>query len=314
MTLISSALAALRTRGVGSVAQAAAYVALSALNRAVGRRFIEKRIYDYRMVLDLRDRGISRTLLLFGQREMEHKVMLERVLKPGMTVLDIGANIGYYALMELREIGPSGLLIAVEPSPSNVELLKRNLSLNGHSGVEVHNAAISDASGTRSFFLSEMSNLNTFHDTGTGSLHLSGETIEVQTATVPEIMAGRRVDLIRMDVEGHEVEVINGLLPSVERGEIAPMVIFETHLSRYSPDHDIEAPLRRLFAQGYKVKLAGSSSERGSHLIEARGYKRGVPIRTDDVERVVFENIASEDAIALICREGGIRTVLVGRE
>lgn len=313
MSQICSALTTLRTRGVGAVAQAVVYTVLGAVQRAAGRRFMEKTIYDYRMLLDLNDRGISRTLMLFGEREMEHKVMLEQVLKPGMTVLDIGANIGYYALMELKLIGKGGTLMAVEPSPSNVALLKRNLELNGYQGIEVRNAAVSDTPGTRTFFLSEMSNLNTFHDNGTGSLHLSGKTVDVETVTVPQVAAGRKLDLIRMDVEGHEVEVINGLLPAIEAGEQAPMIIFETHLSRYGAEHDMEAPLRRLFAQGYKVKLAGSSSERGTRLIESKGYKGGKPIRTDDVYRVIFENISDEDAIAMICREGGIRTVLVGR-
>lgn len=290
------------------------YLTFAALNRLAGRRFLEKRIYNYRMCLDLQDRGISRTLILFGERELEHKAMLERVVKPGMTVLDIGANIGYYALMELKLIGENGTLIAVEPSPSNVELLKRNLALNGYHSIEVHNVAISDRSATRAFFMSAMSNLNTFHDTGTGSLHLSGKTIDVTTMTVPEVAKGRRPDIIRMDVEGHEVEVINGLLPAVERGEMAPMIIFETHLSRYGADHDMEQPLRRLFAQGYKVLLAGSSSQRGTELIKSRGYKgTGSPIRTDDVERMLFDDISHEDAISFICREGGIRTVLVGR-
>jgi FkbM family methyltransferase len=313
MSLIHSAIRTLADRGAGAVAKAIAYHVVGQLKRAGGSRFFEKRIYDYRMLLDLEDRGISRTLLLFGKRELEHKEMLERVLKPGMNVLDIGANIGYYALMELRLIGPTGRLVAVEPSPSNVELLQRNLALNGYTGIEVHQAAISDQPGVKPFFLSEMSNLNTFHDNGTGLLHLSGKTVDVRTATVPEIMNGRALDLIRMDVEGHEVEVINGLLPAIERGETSPMIIFETHLSRYGADHDIEAPLRRLFALGYKVRLAGSSSERGTRVIEARGYKGGAPIRSDGVVRRLFQDIAADDAIDLICREGGIRTVLLGR-
>lgn len=313
MTLIHSAIRTLADRGAGVVSKAIAYHIAGKLRRASGCRFFEKRIYDYRMLLDLDDRGISRTLLLFGERELEHKRMLERVLKPGMHVLDIGANIGYYALMELGLIGPTGTLVAVEPSPSNVELLHRNLELNGHVGIEVHQAAISDQPSIKPFFLSEMSNLNTFHDNGTGLLHLSGKTVDVRTATVPDIMNGRPLDLIRMDVEGHEVEVINGLLPAIERGEMSPMIIFETHLSRYGVDHDIEAPLRRLFSLGYKVRLAGSSSERGTRQIEARGYRRGESIRSDGVVRVVFEDIGEQDAIDLICREGGIRTVLLGR-
>jgi FkbM family methyltransferase len=313
MSLINSAFRTFFNRGAGVVAQAIFYHIMGKLNHVMGRRFFEKRIYNYKMLLDLQDRGISRTLLLFGERELEHKIMLERFLKPGMNVLDIGANIGYYALMELGLIGPSGRLVAVEPSPSNVELLRRNLALNNYSDIEVHQVAISDQSGIKPFFLSEMSNLNTFHDNGTGLLHLSGKTVDVRTATVPEIMSGRSLDLIRMDVEGHEVEVINGLLPAIERGETSPTIIFETHLSRYGVGHDIESPLRRLFALGYRVKFAGSSSERGTRLIEARGYKKGDSIRSDGVVRAIFENIANHDAIDLICREGGIRTVLVGR-
>ncbi len=313
MSLITSALAALGTRGPAAVAGAGLNLVRASLYRALRRRYLEKRIHDYRMRLDLEDRGISRTLLLFGQRELEHKLMLERVLEPGMTVLDIGANIGYYALMELRLIGSAGTLVAVEPSPANVVLLRHNLALNGYTDVEVHQAAVSDRPGRRELFLSAMSNLNTFHDTGTGRLHLSGETVEVETVTVPQLMAGRALHLIRMDVEGHEVEVINGLLPAVEAGEMAPMILFETHLSRYGAEHDMESTLRRAFDAGYRVQMAGSSSGAGSERVRGRGYRGGPPIRTDDVERVIFGEIGHRDAIDLICREGGLRTVLLAR-
>ena len=215
MAKFSNVLSSAGARGLATTARAAVRAVGAELERRRGTRFVQRRIFSYRMFLDLEDRGISRTLLLFGQRELEHKVMLDRILRPGMTILDIGANIGYYALMELAKIQPGGTLIAVEPSPSNVALLKRNLALNGYEGIEVHQAAISDRIARRAFFMSEMSNLNTFHDTGTGALHLKGDTIDVDTTTVPEIMADRPLDLIRMDVEGHEIEVLSGLLPAI---------------------------------------------------------------------------------------------------
>ncbi len=169
MPTLSNALQSLRSRGLATTLHAALQVLRGAVHHGLGRRFLELPIYSYRMLIDLEDRGISRTLLLFGEREIEHKIMLERMLRPGMTVLDIGANIGYYALMELALIGPGGLLIAVEPSPSNVALLRRNLALNNWNSIEIHQVAMSDRQGERAFFLSEMSNLNTFHDTGTGA-------------------------------------------------------------------------------------------------------------------------------------------------
>ena len=311
MPKLSNIAEAFGSRGLGPTLRAAAQVARASLHRLQGHRFIERPIYSYRMLLDLNDRGISRTLLLFGERELEHKIMLERVLRPGMTVLDIGANIGYYALMELALIGPNGRLIAVEPSPENVELLKRNLALNGWREIEVHQAAMSDRSGTRAFFLSQMSNLNTFHIAGTSGRHLKDKTIDVKTVTIPEIMVGRPLDLVRMDVEGHEVEVLSSLASVVERGELAPIVIFETHLSRYSEEHDIEAPLRRLFACGYRVALAGSSSERGTRIVRALGYGGTQTVRSDGVVREIFADIAADDAIRLIRHQGGVRTVLL---
>lgn len=277
-----------------------------------GRRFIKRRIHNYRMLLDLEDRGISRSLILFGTRELDHKIILEKVLKPGMAILDIGANLGYYVLMELGLIGPSGRMVAIEPSPSNIELLQRNLALNGYRDIPIVAGAVSDTSGEREFFLAHQSNLHTFHTTGSGAKHLSGQTVSVRTYTVPEIAETYgKPDLIRMDVEGHEVEVFNGLLPSIERGEMCPMIIFETHLSRYGAEHDMQTPLRRLFAAGYCVRYIASSSEHGTALIDARGYCGVERVRTDDVERVIYENISNDDAIDLICKTGGGRTVLL---
>lgn len=311
MSKLSNLLVSTRTRGITVTANAMLGAGLGGIQRLLGKRFVERRIYDYKMLLDLDDRGISRTLLLFGERELEHKIMLERVLRPGMTVLDIGANIGYYALMELRMIQPGGTLIAIEPSPSNVALLKRNLALNGHNDVEVHEMAVSNQVAKRKFFISEMSNLNTFHDTGTGALHLNGAAIDVETTTVPAVMRGRRPDLIRMDVEGHEVEVLEGLLPAINDGSMAPMVIFETHLSRYSAEHDIGRPLREMFARGYKVPLAGSSSDRGTRIVMNHGYQPVLRIRSDGDDRAIFENVSPEHVLEMITMTGGLRTVLL---
>ena len=77
------------------------------------------------MYLNPRDKGISRTLLLFGERELDHKIILEKVLKKNMNIFDIGANIGYYVLMESDLIGHEGSIIAVEPVPDNINLLKK---------------------------------------------------------------------------------------------------------------------------------------------------------------------------------------------
>lgn len=287
-------------------------IMLNAKNQA--KRYIKKRIYDYQMYLDVQDPGISRTLLLFGKRELEHKIMLQKILRPGMTVLDIGANIGYYAIMESQLVGERGKVIAVEPSPNNISLLTRNLQLNRCENVEVFQAAISDTNDEREFFMAHSSNLNTFHNTGSGAHDLTGETITVTTMTVVDMMKNSGTpDLIRMDVEGHEVEVINGMLSAIQRNELAPMIIFETHITRYGKNHDMEAALRGLFHCGYRVQYLASNAESGTTRVRKKGYRGSTPIKTDFVRRVIFEDIKSEDAIDLICHIGGARTVLLAK-
>jgi FkbM family methyltransferase len=316
MASLSNVGTILHERGPAVLASAVWNLARGNLHRHIlRRRFVERQIHNYRMLLDMQDRGISRSLMLFGTREVEHKIILERVVRPGMTIFDIGANIGYYVLMELGLIGPGGKLVAIEPSPSNVELFKRNLSLNGYDTVPVIHSAVSDTPGERLFHLSDQSNLGTFHDTGSGVQHLSGESIDVPTMTVPQIAEEYGPpDLIRMDVEGHEVEVIGGMMEQIRKGKLAPMILFETHLSRYSDDHDMAGVLKELFECGYTTRYLASSWERGTRIIDERGYKGSAPIATDGVTRVIYENIKDDDAIDFICRTGGARTVLLAPE
>jgi FkbM family methyltransferase len=311
---LTSAYETMRDRGPVVMLKATGRLTCAATERALGRRYLLRHIHDYSMYLDVMDRGLSRSLLLFGTREVDHKVMLERIVRPGMTIFDIGGNIGYYPLMELGLLNGSGKLIVVEPSPSNAELLRRNLVLNNHEEVPVIEAAVSNVAEVRDFFLSEQSNLGTFHPVGSGSETLTGATVAVETLTVP-LLAERfgAPDLIRMDVEGHEVEVLGGMVDAIDAGVLAPTIIFETHLSRYGKHHDMAVVLEALFARGYRVPLVSSSSDRGAERLRSLGYAPGQRIATDGIYRTLFEDIAPEDAISLICHSGGVRTVVLAR-
>ena len=313
--MLNNTLRILKHKGVTGLL-VALYFLLKAniYRRLLGRQHLKKRIYDYWMYLDTLDQGIGRTLILFGAREEDHRIILKRVLKAGMTVLDIGANIGYYAMMERGLVGETGRIIAVEPASGNIATLKRNVALNGYRNIDFFHMAISDTNGTSELLISPFSNLHSFH-ARTDADRQTGEIEEVETRTVPSMMAEfGQIDLIRMDVEGHEVEVFNGMLEAVESGEMAPVVGFETHRRQYTPEHDLEAPLRRLFACGYKVRYMASSAEDGTKRIEALGYRGGPPIPTDFMVRKLFENIDDDHAVDLICHTGGVRTVLLAKD
>jgi len=280
------------------------------------RRFIIRKIFNYKMYLDIYDNGLSKQLIKYRKRELDHKFILDQVLNPGSIVLDIGANIGYYALMELNIIGRSGSLIAVEPSPTNVELLEKNIKLNNkNANTRIISGAISSSTGQEKFYLSHASNLNTFHNYGTVTQHLSGEEIYVDTFRVIDVLSKDEIasglDLIRMDVEGHEVDVLNGMIKEITDGIISPSVIFETHISRYTKENDMAKTLSIFFDLGYRVKFMASSWEKGTEIIKNFGYSEIIDIKTDGVTRAIFENINNEDAINIICNTGGARTVYI---
>ena len=113
---LTSAYETMRDRGPLVMLSAVGRLGQATAEQTLGRRFLLRQIHGYKMYLDARDPGLSRSLLLFGTREVDHKVMLERIVRPGMTIFDIGGNIGYYPLMELTLLAGTGRMVIAEPS------------------------------------------------------------------------------------------------------------------------------------------------------------------------------------------------------
>ena len=88
-------------------------------------RLISKSINDYRMLLDIEDSGISEALFVQGTREQQLKHILEKEVKEGDAIIDLGANLGYYTLMLWKLVGEDGKVYALEPSTKNFEILKK---------------------------------------------------------------------------------------------------------------------------------------------------------------------------------------------
>lgn len=295
-------------RGASAITKAAFRSAQAAFYRASGGHYIERRIHDYKMVLDLHDPGISRALNLFGTRELDHKFILEKFLHPGMRVFDIGSNIGYYPLLELQLTSGMGNLICIEPVPENVELLRRNLELNGWHGVPIINAAVSNKVGNRILCLSDHSNLGSFHPINP---LIANGAIQVETITIPQLAAKQGwPDLIRMDVEGHEVEILEGALDGLSRHPA--IIVFETHLDRYT-GRGFDSVLRALFHCGYHISMISSATDETAAKIAMRGYTGIKRMATDATYRTLFENIRNDDAIDLICHSGGVRTAVLAK-
>ena len=311
--MIKKLLLVYRYLGLFGLITAVYFAAVTAFASSLGVKTMKKKVFNYRLYLDTGDRGLSRTLFLFGKREIDHYKILHEILEPGMQILDIGANIGYYAIMESIVIGSAGRVTAIEPMLSNIEMLKSNIELNGARNIDVVHGAVSASTGTGQMYMSSHSNLHTFHRDGSASAYLESTPVDVPTITLRDAVAraGTRADLIRMDVEGHEVEILGQLIELVREDVITPRVIFETHLSRYTPENDFAPVLNGLFSLGYTVRTAASSSVSGTARLQALGYQGTEPFYSDFGTRSIFNNIGNEHAIDLVCRTGGLRTVLL---
>jgi FkbM family methyltransferase len=280
-------------------------------------KYKKVKVNNYYMDINLKDRGISKALFIYGVREKDQMHIIENNLSPGAKVLDIGANIGYYVILESNIMGPSAKIIAYEPSADNFLLLKRNVELNNLAdNVEINNAAVSDKSGVSKFYLSDKSNLHTLnrvHYRKSAFDMKEQRAIDVATVDIYEIINKHRdIKFIRMDIEGHEVEVLGGLAKAVRDFDIYPDILFETHFSKYdSTRHDMGDKLRMLFDLGYSPNIMTSTDERRAKLRQR--YNPNFTISTDRVNRGIYRGISKEDALDFICNIGGVRAVLLKR-
>lgn len=121
-----------------------------------------RNIQGSRMQLRIDDEGISADLALDGIREpMSTKTVKEEV-KKGYTVIEIGANIGYYALMESKLVESKGKVYAIEPLHRNFRNLKKNIELNSYKNIKPFELGIGDKKGTAKRLISQHSNLSSF--------------------------------------------------------------------------------------------------------------------------------------------------------
>jgi FkbM family methyltransferase len=178
---------------------------------------VERKIDGRRMLLDLRDRGLSRHLFIDGIHErqsMEAFKAALRSLREPITVIDVGANIGYFTLLEASIVGSDGAVYAFEPNPSARNTLGRNIALNGVDGrVTIVPLAVSDEIGTREFCISHHSNWSRL----TSGLEADCDrVIETPVVRLDSFLAEQGIEpasvrAVRMDVEGHEHAILSGM-------------------------------------------------------------------------------------------------------
>ncbi len=161
--------------------------------------------------------------------------LMEKILKPGATAIDVGANIGLITLFMARAVGPTGHVFAFEPAPENVKLLQKNIEANGYTNITVVSAAVSDHVGTLKLFLSDFNpgdhriynpeeKIKDWQKNDAVYDKLVSEkreAINVQVASLDIFLKDYKkpISFIKMDVQGAEGGVLKGMMGILEKNK-----------------------------------------------------------------------------------------------
>lgn len=169
-----------------------------------------------------------------GMFEPNERAFLNCALAPGMIVLDVGAHAGFYSLVASKLVGPSGRVIAFEPSPRERERLRRHLAINRCRNVTVEPVALGEAAGEADLLVFDR------RTTGCNSFHLAnaqGATpVRVPIRSLDDYLGEAslpRVDFIKMDIEGGELAALRGGTRLFR--EMRPTLLCEIHDRRTAP-------------------------------------------------------------------------------
>jgi FkbM family methyltransferase len=193
-------------------------------------------------------------------------LFVEAYLLPGMTIVDVGAHGGFYTLLGRRIVGRSGSVIAFEPSPRERRRLRLNLRANRFSDVRVVPYAVGDQIGETDFYV--------VHglETGFGGRHRPSvpgriESLRVEQTTLDAGLAAlavEAVDLLKLDVEGGELDVFQGapsLLSRVPRPVVLCEISEERSASWGHRGRDVHEHLARLGYRWFATTLDGGLAE-----------------------------------------------------
>ena len=171
-----------------------------------------KQLRDGRFLyVDPQDEHVSAVLIAFGAWEVDIQKVVRRLVRPGMRIVEVGANLGYYTMDMADLAGPTGHVTALEANPRLAAMVRRSAQFNGFlDRVSIVQKAASDRAGSLAFVISRTNSGGGYVDPWNNlSAYDDGETLDVEAVRLDDLGLGR-VDLIRTDAEGSEPAILRG--------------------------------------------------------------------------------------------------------
>ena len=152
----------------------------------------------------------------------QHKdlaLLIKKYVKKGDTVLDLGANVGKVSLLLARQVGDTGKVYSFEPEEENFNLLKKNIEINNFKNTIPLRYAITDRSGKLSLKISDTC---TTHRV---SINTSDKIQEIECTSIDEYFKNQKIDFMKIDVEGSEPQVIQGMKNTIKNNPRLKFII-----------------------------------------------------------------------------------------
>lgn len=196
------------------------------------QKHIRQTLHGVKLIIDpANDSGVELSIYQTGTYEKGTIQLLHQFLKPGDTFVDIGANIGLMSAIASQIVGGKGKVIAIEPNPETVAILEQNLQLNNCPNVEILEIGLAAEPGEALLFENRHVNrggaslINQSRSCGPENV-----SHDVHLSTLNEVCANETVSLIKIDVEGFELEVLKGGIAALKRDR--PVIIVEVSAAR----------------------------------------------------------------------------------
>lgn len=215
----------------------------------------------YGVRLRLAPRGnLNEARVLFTPQYFDpaERAALESRIQPGWRFIDIGANVGAYALFVAHRAGPDGRVLAIEPHPEMLRRLEANVGFNPQAPVTVVQAAVSAADGTVSLMM-DARNAGRSRVSGGGE---ADARVDVPAVTLLGLVRAQgldRIDGLKIDIEGGEPDALLPFFRDAPRSLWPRLMILERGEAQW--DRPLVAPLMAL---GYRV----AASSRMNHIME----------------------------------------------
>ena len=232
----------------------------------IDHSFVARTRFGFRMAGNTSDL-IQQAVYFFGVWEPELTHWMHSCLRPGDTMADVGANVGYYSLLASRSVGRAGRVIAVEASPDIFRHLTTNLALNRVANTRALNVAAGRAPGSLPLFAGPTFNIGeTTTRPDLGQRYVQDVPVRPLCDLLHEDEI-RTLRLIKIDVEGAELDVVEGLLPLLSEAPTTLQLVVEIDPKACRDCGWDERTIVELLApQGYSARLLPANYWFASYL------------------------------------------------